>query len=109
MAKYCVVTPCYNSARFLSDTIESVRRQDTPDWEYILVDDGSTDETPAIVERFAATDPRIKLVRQKNAGTSAARNTGARSAATFGFWITTTCWPRTPSARWANTSTKIRR
>src|SRR5688572_9571182 len=75
-----VITPAYNAARFLRDTIASVRSQTTSDWELIIVDDGSTDETVAIVERYALEDPRIRLLRQANAGPSAARNHGMRAA-----------------------------
>jgi len=75
-----VITPAYNAARFLADTIESVRRQTFHDWELVIIDDGSTDETVAIVERYAAADDRIRLLKQPNAGPSAARNHGMRAA-----------------------------
>jgi glycosyltransferase involved in cell wall biosynthesis len=75
-----VITPAYNAARFLAETIESVRRQTFEDWELLIVDDGSTDDTVAIVERCAASDRRIRLLRQANAGPSAARNHGMRAA-----------------------------
>ena len=75
-----VITPAYNADRFLGDTIESVRRQAVDDWELLIIDDGSTDETVAIIERAAAKDRRIRLLRQANAGPSAARNHGMRAA-----------------------------
>jgi teichuronic acid biosynthesis glycosyltransferase TuaG len=80
-----VITPAYNAARFLRDTIESVRRQTVEDWELLIVDDGSTDATVAIVERYANEDRRIRLLRQSNAGPSAARNQGMRAAR--GAWF----------------------
>jgi teichuronic acid biosynthesis glycosyltransferase TuaG len=75
-----IITPAYNAARFLADTIDSVRAQTVQDWELIVVDDGSTDATVAIVQRYAEADPRIRLLRQANAGPSAARNNGMSAA-----------------------------
>ena len=75
-----VITPAFNAARFLADTIQSVRNQTYRDWELLVVDDGSTDATVAIVERFAAEDSRIRLLQQANAGPSAARNRGMHAA-----------------------------
>ena len=51
-----IITPCYNGARYLADTIESVLGQTYAQWEMIIVDDGSTDDTPRIAERYAARD-----------------------------------------------------
>jgi FkbM family methyltransferase len=71
-----IVTPCYNCARFLAKTIESLLAQDMNDWELILVDDGSTDETPEIIQRYCSLDSRIKEVWQPNAGRAKACNLG---------------------------------
>ena len=68
-----IITPCYNGARYLADTIESVLGQTYARWEMIIVDDGSTDETPRIAEAYAARDKRLQLIRQQNAGTARAR------------------------------------
>lgn len=70
--------PAFNAARFIRESIESVLALDTDDWELIVVDDGSHDETAATVESFK--DPRIKLIRQANAGQSAAQNRGIHAA-----------------------------
>ncbi len=75
-----VVTPVYNGADHLLATIRSVQPQTLEDLEHIVVDDGSTDGSADIVRRAAELDPRIKLVQQRNAGLSAARNAGARHA-----------------------------
>lgn len=77
MSRVTVVTPCYNAEAWIADTLGSVIEQDFKDWDYIVVDDGSADDTPRVVERLAAPEPRIKLVRQKNSGTGRARNLGA--------------------------------
>lgn len=78
MSRITVITPCYNSARFIQDTIGSVLRQDIADWEYILVDDGSSDGTGDLLAEAARTDPRLKLFPQANSGTGRARNLGAK-------------------------------
>ena len=70
--KIAVVTPAYNVAAYIGDTIASLIAQSHPDWAMSVVDDGSTDTTAEVVRGFA--DPRIRLIRQDNAGVSAARN-----------------------------------
>jgi CDP-glycerol glycerophosphotransferase len=75
-----VVVPIYNVEAFLRDCLESIRGQTYHDLQVILVDDGSTDGSPAIAEEFAAADPRFRLIRQDNAGLSAARNAGVPHA-----------------------------
>ena len=74
-----IVTPMYNGEKYVEETINSVLKQTYPNWEMIIVDDGSKDNGPAIVEKFAQADNRIKLIRQKNAGSSAARNNGLKN------------------------------
>src|SRR5262245_44962868 len=69
-----VVTPAYNAARYLGGTIESVLAQTYTDFEMLVVDDGSVDETFEVARSFAQRDSRIRLLRQPNGGTSAARN-----------------------------------
>ena len=69
-----IVTPCYNGARHVAETIESVLSQTYSDWEMIVVDDGSSDDSARIIGEYAGRDPRIRLIRQDNAGTACARN-----------------------------------
>jgi GT2 family glycosyltransferase len=76
-----VITPAWNAAGFIGETIDSVRAQTFTAWELIVVDDGSTDDTVKIVESYAALDPRVRLVRQPNGGPSTARNRGMKTAA----------------------------
>lgn len=73
-----VVIPAYNRARYLRQAVDSVLDQDYPDLEVLVVDDGSTDDTPGILASYG---PRVHAVTQKNAGPSAARNRGVREAA----------------------------
>ena len=76
-----VITPSYNSEKYIADTIRSVQRQTFKNWEMIVVDDCSTDSTCDIVKGFASNDPRIKLLRQdKNAGAGAARTKSMRNS-----------------------------
>lgn len=80
MPAVSVITPAWNAAAHVSATIDSVRRQTFTDWEMVVVDDGSTDGTVGLVCGYSALDPRIRLVRQTNAGPSAARNRAMREA-----------------------------
>ena len=67
-----VVIPCYNQARYLSEAIESVLAQSHKDFEIVVIDDGSTDDTSKVAARY----PAVRLIRQDNRGLSAARNVG---------------------------------
>jgi glycosyltransferase involved in cell wall biosynthesis len=78
MASISVVTPCYNAEHFIGQTIRSVLDQTYQDFEIIVVDDGSTDGSPQIVQGFS--DARIRLLAQSNGGPAKARNTGVRAA-----------------------------
>lgn len=75
-----IVTPIYNGERFISQTIESVIHQSYQNWEMLIIDDGSKDNSASIVKNYAEKDPRIKLLQQSNAGSAAARNNGLRHA-----------------------------
>ena len=75
-----VVIPAYNAAVTLDETLHSARTQSHRNLEIIVVDDGSTDRTPAIAARHAAVDDRVRVMPQRNAGVAAARNTGWRAA-----------------------------
>jgi glycosyltransferase involved in cell wall biosynthesis len=72
-----IVIPAYNAERFLPATLESVRNQTHTDWECVIVDDCSQDNTPAIAEHWARKDARFRVVRRAtNGGVGAARNEG---------------------------------
>src|SRR5688572_13817914 len=68
--------PVYNAERFLDAAIVSILTQTFRDFEFVIVDDGSTDETAAIVARYASRDRRIRLVQRPHIGYCAALNTG---------------------------------
>lgn len=75
-----IVVPVYGVERYLDDCLRSLSVQNYRNIEVIVVDDGSPDNSYAIARRWALRDPRIRIVRQSNAGLSAARNTGTRHA-----------------------------
>jgi glycosyltransferase involved in cell wall biosynthesis len=81
-AKVSVVIPCYNSAAFLAETVASVAAQSLQDHEIVLVDDGSSDHTPALIAHLAADSDgdRIITASQTNQGVASARNRGVALA-----------------------------
>jgi hypothetical protein len=82
--KVSIVIPCYNQAQFLPDSIGSALAQTHKDVEVIVVNDGSPDNTSAVVRKYGK---KVKLVEQQNKGLSAARNAGIKASA--GGWIIT--------------------
>ena len=72
-----VVIPAYNYAKFLPFAVESARSQDYPNFEVIVIDDGSKDDTAEVMKQY---DAPVRYVYQENAGLSAARNSGIREA-----------------------------
>lgn len=75
-----VIVPIYNAELYLAQCIKSIIGQTYEKLEIILVNDGSTDESPALCDAYAAADPRIKVVHKKNQGLVRARKTGVRQA-----------------------------
>lgn len=75
-----VVMPCYNAEKYLEETMESVLAQTFQDFEIICVDDGSTDSTPEILKKFAASDSRIRVITDTNHGQGYQRNRGIEAA-----------------------------
>lgn len=74
-----VMMPVHNRAGFIGRAIESVQNQTMATWELVIVDDGSTDSTRDVVQKYEAADPRVKLfVNDRNLGVSAARNRALR-------------------------------
>jgi glycosyltransferase involved in cell wall biosynthesis len=75
-----ILTPAYNTARYLGETVEAALKQSFPDFELLIVDDGSTDETPALARALAARDRRLRVLTGPNRGPAAARNTAMAMA-----------------------------
>ena len=74
MPFFSIIIPVYNVAPYLRECLDSVIAQTFTDWEAICVDDGSTDGSGAILDEYAAKDKRFRVIHQKNAGVSVARN-----------------------------------
>lgn len=75
-----IITPMYNGASFIEETIKSVQVQKYTNWEMIIVDDGSKDNCAEIVKKYTLKDKRIRLIRQSNGGSASARNNALRNA-----------------------------
>lgn len=72
--KVTIITPCWNSSKYIEETILSVQSQTYKNWEMIIVDDCSTDDSVEIIKRIIKSDPRIKLlIQEKNSGAAKAR------------------------------------
>ena len=80
-----MVMPCYQNGRTLERTVRSIQAQTETDWELIAVDDGSQDDTLAVLNRLAQDEPRMRVIHQENGGVSAARNAGMEAAQ--GAWL----------------------
>jgi len=78
MSAINIIIPAYNQAQYVGQAIQSVLDQTFPDFELVVVDDGSTDDTPEVLAGFL--DLRLRVIRQANSGLSAARNTGLRES-----------------------------
>ena len=76
-----VIVPVYKSAAYLAACVESILSQSFDDFELLLIDDGSPDECPALCDRYAGRDARIRVIHKENGGVSSARNAGIEQAA----------------------------
>ena len=86
MTTVSVIVPCYNYGNYIPEALSSIREQTYANWECIIVDDGSTDNSRQVIETFIQNDPRFKLIGVGNSGVSAARNTAvAHSKGAFIF------------------------
>lgn len=82
---FSVIIPVYNGEKFIYEAIQSVLQQSFTNWELIIIDDGSTDNTAGLVNGFCSSDQRIKLIQQSNKQQAAARNVGIKLSR--GKWI----------------------
>ena len=80
-----IVMPCYQNGRTLARTVRSIQAQTEQSWELIAVDDGSKDDTLAVLTQLAQDEPRMRVIHQENGGVSAARNAGIEAAR--GTWL----------------------
>jgi len=75
-SKVSVIIPCYNQGNYIGETLQSLQSQTYSNWECIVIDDGSTDNTVAVVDDFCQKDSRILLFSKSNGGSASARNFG---------------------------------
>src|SRR5690554_1291639 len=81
MSLVSIITPSYNSSPFISNTLKSVASQSFDNWEMIIVDDYSSDNSAEVIQQYASQDPRIKFIQlEKNSGAAVARNTAIEAA-----------------------------
>lgn len=80
MVKVSIIVPCYNQAQYLNECLNSVLNQTYINWECVIVNDGSPDNTKGIAEKWLELDPRFKYLEQVNLGVSVARNLGISNA-----------------------------
>lgn len=80
-----IVVPCYNQAQYLDECLQSVLDQTYKEWECIIVNDGSSDNTEEVAKKWTQKDPRFKYIKKDNGGLSSARNAGIEKAQ--GEWI----------------------
>src|SRR4051812_38318159 len=78
MSQVSVLMPVYNAGRYLAEAVDSVLTQSFRDFEFVIVDDGSTDGSAAMLDDYARQDSRVKLVRRPNTGIVGALNDGLR-------------------------------
>ena len=81
MKRVSVIIPAYNVESFLKRAVDSVLAQEYDDFELLIVNDGSTDATGELADRFAAQDKRVSVIHQSNRGLSGARNAGLETRA----------------------------
>ncbi|GEM_PF-2916723 len=84
---FSILVPTYNQAQFLPAALDSLLAQTVQEWEALVVDDGSTDNTREVLERYEARDKRIRVFHKPNGGTASALNTGLQHA--VAEWV---CW-----------------
>jgi glycosyltransferase involved in cell wall biosynthesis len=84
---FTVLVPVYNQAQFLGEALDTLIAQTDPDWEAIVVNDGSTDDTPEVIQTYTEKDRRFRAIHKENGGVGSALNAGLQKAR--GQWI---CW-----------------
>ncbi len=80
LPRFSVIVPAYNASVTIRETLDALLAQESGDWECIVVDDGSTDNTAAIAQEYVVRDSRFRLIRQENRGTAGAYRTGIAAA-----------------------------
>ena len=77
---FSIIVPVYNAEHFIKTCLDSLLEQTYPEFELLLIDDGSTDRSGKICDEYAGRDSRIQVFHEKNKGVSASRNKGLQMA-----------------------------
>ena len=96
MCRVSVIVPVYQVEAYLAKCLDSILAQTFTDFELILVDDGTRDDCPRIMTRYAAMDARIRCIHKENGGLSSARNAGLANISRLSIQTTPSsrrCWP----------------
>src|SRR4030042_5732999 len=75
-----IIIPCFNQAQYLNEALDSIMNQTYSNWECIIVNDGSQDNTDELAKNWNKRDERFRYIKKENGGPSAARNTGLKIA-----------------------------
>lgn len=75
-----IIIPCYNQEKYLNETYESLKGMSYKNWECIIIDDGSIDNSLDVIKSLAILDERVKYISKENGGTASARNMGISEA-----------------------------
>jgi len=78
--KYSIIVPAFNAEQYIRPCVDSILNQICIDWELLLIDDGSTDNTPFLIDEYASNDVRVHSFHKPNGGVSSARNMGLEKA-----------------------------
>ena len=93
MPQVSIIIPVYNAEKTIERCVDSILEQEFRDFELILVDDGSTDSSPGLLDAYAAADERVRVLHKQNAGVSSARNDGiARAQGTYVQFVDADDW-----------------
>lgn len=85
--KVSIIVPVYNVEKYLHRCVDSILLQTFTDFELLLIDDGSTDKSVDICDKYAIKDRRIRVFHKKNGGVSSARNLGIKSLVEYIFYL----------------------
>ncbi len=93
MPQISIITPVYNTEKYIKKCLNSIKNQTFSDFEVVLIDDGSTDQSPAILDSYANEDKRFKIIHKKNEGVTKARMDGvSRAKGDYIVWVDSDDW-----------------
>ena len=92
MPKISIIIPCYNAEKYINQTLDSVLAQTFKDFEVICINDGSTDNTANVLQKYATSNKQIKVINQANCGVSKTRNNAfAHATGKYIYYMDSRC------------------